>query len=43
MRQLTMTWSTLLAIYGMLRGNAILIFASDMMKHFKVYQWLIGH
>ena len=43
MRQLTMTWSTLHAIYGMLRGNAILIFASDMMKHFKVYQWLIGH
>jgi hypothetical protein len=26
-----------------LRCNAMLIFASDKMKHFKVYQWLIGH
>ena len=43
MRQLTMIYSTLHAICGMLRGNAMLIFASDKMEHFKVYQWLIGH
>ena len=30
-------------VCGMLRDNAILIFASDKMKHFKVYQWLFGH
>jgi hypothetical protein len=38
MRQLTMIYSTLHVICGMLRGNAILSFASDKMKHFKVYQ-----
>jgi hypothetical protein len=43
MRQLIMTWSTLHVTCGMIGDNAILIFASDKMKHFKVYQWLIGH
>jgi hypothetical protein len=43
MRQLTIIYSPLHAICGMLRGNAMLILASDKMKQFKVYQWMIGH